>query len=77
MVGLCGWFAEGPKCLGINQTPPSPRASRGCPGDVLASQLLEQLWLNFSQLLFLVPTLGRKQFGEGNCKLALWLSPPA
>lgn len=25
-------------------------------------------------LLFLVPTLGRKQFGEGNCKLALWLS---
>lgn len=53
------------------------RSSR-LPRAPLASSLAETLLRQRSgNLLFRVPTLGRKQFGEGNCKLAFVVKPPA
>ena len=44
------------------------------PGSSLAAALLRQ---RSGNLLFLVPTLGRKRSGEGNCKLAFVVGPAA
>lgn len=44
------------------------------PGSSLAAALLRQ---RSGNLLFLVPTLGRKRSGEGNCKLAFVVGPTA
>lgn len=54
--------------------PPPPDSSQHTPGSSLAETLLRQ---KSGNLLFLVPTLGRKQFGEGNCKLAFVVEPAA
>lgn len=43
----------------------------------LASCLAETAVAESHNLLFLVPTLGRRPFGEGNCKLAFVVKPPA